>query len=169
MANSYPLDLDKLDALLRDLSSRDDTPSQCQPRVRERQTESPEDPREISKQSETEAYDNLVSDGGHPMYPIGLLESVSKDPDASYEMLKPLWRQPRYDTTSEMDHFDARAVFRRQWHRWQNFRKWQLNNRGINNEDEDDGFRAYVEKIKRNSGKWAGPKRRPKLKLIRQF
>lgn len=97
------------------------------------------------------AYNNLVNDGGRPLYTVDLLEPVSKNPDAYYEMLKPFWRQPRYGKCSELDHSNARSVFRRQWHRQQNFRKWQLDNRNI--KDEDDGFLAYVEEAKRDCQK----------------
>ncbi|QPH09514.1 hypothetical protein C2857_000320 [Epichloe festucae Fl1] len=146
-SNASPLDLDKLNALLLGVSNREDCPSQTQPRARERETESRADEREIYRQLEMKAYNNLVNDGGRPLYTADLLESVSKNPDAYYEMLKPFWRQPRYDKCSEMDHSNARSVFRRQWHRQQNFRKWQLDNRNI--KDEDDGFLAIVERVKR--------------------
>ncbi|KHN95004.1 uncharacterized protein MAM_07231 [Metarhizium album ARSEF 1941] len=149
-AHSRPLDLDKLDTLLCDVASREDSLSLDQPRTRERETQSPEDPLEVYKEREMEAYDNLVNDGGRPLYRIDLLESVSKDPDAYHEMLEPFWRQPRSSKPSEMDHFNDQDVIQRQWHRWQNFRKWQLNNRGTSNKGKEDGFLAFADKIKRN-------------------
>ncbi|KID72367.1 uncharacterized protein G6M90_00g089080 [Metarhizium brunneum] len=151
-ANSRPLDLDKLDALLRDVASREDSQSRDRPRARESETQSPdESPQETYKREEMEAYNNLVNDGGHPLYQIDLLESVSKDPDAYCEMLTPFRRPPRWGK-SEMDTFNVRDAIRRQWHRWQNFRKWQLNNRGIDYKDANDEevFSAHVEKTKRH-------------------
>ncbi|KAG8420340.1 hypothetical protein J3459_011184 [Metarhizium acridum] len=103
------------------------------------------------KRKEMEAYNNLVNDGGHPLYQINLLESVSKDPNVYFVILKPFWRPPRSDKPSEADYLRPEDVLQRQWHRWQNFRKWQLNNRGINYKDDydDEAFSAYVEDLKR--------------------
>ncbi|KAH0596989.1 hypothetical protein MHUMG1_05297 [Metarhizium humberi] len=152
-ANSRPLDLDKLDALLRDVASREDSQSRDRPRARESETQSPdESPQETYKRKEMEAYNNLVNDGGLPLYQIDLLESVSKDPDAYREMLTPFWRRPRSGKPSEMDTLGVRDAIQRQWHRWQNFRKWQLNNRGIDYKDANDEevFSAHVEDMKRD-------------------
>ncbi|EFY87022.1 hypothetical protein MAC_06920 [Metarhizium acridum CQMa 102] len=148
-AASRSLDLDNLDALLRGVCIKDNSVSGDRPQESKRRTESPDETdQEIYQREEIEAYNNLVHDGGRALYRIDLIDSVSKDPDVYRDMLAPFWRQPRYDKPSELDHSDARAVFRRQWHRWQNFRKWQLDNRKI--EDDDDGFLAFVEKAKRD-------------------
>lgn len=152
-ANSRPLDLDKLDALLRQIPSRDDSLRQGhQPRGcdSERRTQSPDfTPQEEYQQRETEAYNHLVDDGGHPLYPFDLLESVSEDPRAYEEMLRPFWRDSRDRIPSEMDYGPAERVLQRQWHRWQNFRIWQFNNRGTDNRDDHEDFLAYVERRKR--------------------
>lgn len=37
----------------------------------------------------------------------------------------------------------ASGIFQKQWQRWQDFRKWQNDNRGL--DDDDGGFPAYVE------------------------
>jgi hypothetical protein len=63
-------------------------------------------------------------------------------------MLRPFWRNRRFNST-ERDDFYPQDVFSRQWLRWQNFRKWQLDNRGIE-EVGDDGFSSFVEKMKRD-------------------
>ncbi|KAF5128416.1 hypothetical protein E5D57_009355 [Metarhizium anisopliae] len=157
-ANSHPLDLDKLDALLRDVSAGDDSLSQDRLPARERQTESPEEnDQEIYQRRETEAYNNLVHDGGRALYRIDLIDSVSKDPDAYREMLRPFWRGVRCDKLSEDDHLDPRAVFQRQWLRWENFRMWQLVNRRIEENNDEDEFLAYVERTKHKFRKvgWA--------------
>ncbi|OAA47107.1 hypothetical protein NOR_02743 [Metarhizium rileyi] len=156
---SRPLDLDKLDTLLHKVANGRDSlsPEHSPARSSERVTQSPEDPQVVYKQKELEAYHNLVNDGGRALYRVDLLESVLKDPDEYLEMLLPFWRGPRCNNLSEMDGFSIRAVTQRQWHRWQNFRKWQLNHRGIDSQDKDDDFPAYLERIIRNYNKvgWA--------------
>ncbi|KAK2593630.1 hypothetical protein QQS21_008678 [Conoideocrella luteorostrata] len=95
-ASTRPLDLDKVDVLLRDVCSKEYVSAQDRTRERERITESPDiHPQEFYRQQEMEAYNNLVNDSGCPLYPIDLVESISTDPDAYYEMLEPFRRQPR--------------------------------------------------------------------------
>ncbi|KJZ69501.1 hypothetical protein HIM_11098 [Hirsutella minnesotensis 3608] len=99
-----------------------------------------EDERADRIDSETEAYHDLANDGGRPLYPISLLEQVSRDPEGYRKMLWPFWNYPR-------DHAPSWLVFQSQLKRWQDFRKWQNDNRGL--EDDDDGFSAYVKRRKR--------------------
>ncbi|OAA44110.1 hypothetical protein NOR_03838 [Metarhizium rileyi] len=78
---------------------------------------------------ETESYDE-ENDGVRPLYPISLLYEVSRDPEGHREMLWPFWNFSR-------DHGPA----------WLDFRRWQVDNRGLT--DDDDGFSAYFERRKR--------------------
>ncbi|KJZ68715.1 hypothetical protein HIM_11893 [Hirsutella minnesotensis 3608] len=140
---SRPLDLDELDARLRNVSDRYGTSWQTrrQQYARSRITP-PIDLEARARDLETEAYHDLLKDGGRPLYPISLLDCVLTDPEEYYETLR-LWQHPRDP--------DSWRLFRRQLQRWQDFRKWQKDNRGL--DDDDDSFAAYVEWIKREDAK----------------
>lgn len=99
-----------------------------------------EDERVNLRNNETEAYSDLVNDGCPPLYPISLLEQVSRNPEEHREMLWPFWAYPRDYTASWL-------VLQRQLKRWQDFRNWQNDNRSL--KDDDDGYTAYVEMRKR--------------------
>jgi len=68
-------------------------------------------------------YDELVNAGGRPLFPITLLDEVSKDPGAYKEMLLPWQDGP------DVDPPDWTTVFRNQAHDWQEFLNWQKYNR----------------------------------------
>ncbi|KJZ79925.1 hypothetical protein HIM_00639 [Hirsutella minnesotensis 3608] len=140
--HSLPLDLDQLDARLRQLSDGDDIVPDVQGRMQGRVTPpySEEDELRDHIDDETEAYNDLVSDGGRPLYPISLVEQVSRNPEEHRPVLCPFWGYPRDTQLSWL-------VFRRQLKRWRDFRKWQIDNRGL--EDEDGGLPAFVEMMKR--------------------
>ncbi|KND91710.1 hypothetical protein TOPH_03815 [Tolypocladium ophioglossoides CBS 100239] len=142
VAHSRPLDLDQLDARLRLVSDGDDIVPQVQQRMQGRITPpySQEDELRDQIDDETEAFNDLVRDGGRPLYSISLIEQVSRNPEEHRDMLWPFWDYPRDSQVSWL-------VFRRQLKRWQAFRKWQIDNRGL--EDDDGGFPAYVEMMKR--------------------
>ncbi|KAI0007055.1 hypothetical protein F4779DRAFT_593482 [Xylariaceae sp. FL0662B] len=93
------------------------------------------------KRRETIAYNNLVSDGGHPAYPINLIEKISKNPKKYYKMLHPWQDSPNTSPP------DWTGVFWTQLQRWQMFRRWQRDNREPYNEEKE--FAAYVEEQKR--------------------
>ncbi|KAF1994221.1 hypothetical protein P154DRAFT_624896 [Amniculicola lignicola CBS 123094] len=159
--HSQPLDLDQLDARLRDVSK--DDPSQAQRRrLPNGESRSPTpffDREAVAREHETEAYNNLVKNGSRPLYLIVLLDKISQRPEEYSELLQP-WKE-RFGSTGRhwafaygfptgygpLDSDDASGdsweVFQRQWARWQNFRIWQRDNRWI--EDDDDGFPIYVE------------------------
>ena len=98
-----------------------------------------EDERRDKVDDEVGAYSDLVSDGGHPLYPISHLEQVSRHPEEHRGKLRPFWGYPR-------DHQSPWLVYQRQLKRWRDFRKWQIDNRGL--KEDDGGFPAYVEKMK---------------------
>jgi hypothetical protein len=106
------------------------------------------------RECETNAYNDLVKDGGRPLYSISLLDDVSAKPDDYQELLRP-W-QDRFEGTSKYfvwwrsydSSSDPWEVFQKQWWRWQMFRKWQRDNRDME-DDDDGGFPAYVEARKR--------------------
>ncbi|KAJ6436650.1 protein kinase [Purpureocillium lavendulum] len=140
--HSRPLDLDQLDARLRQVSDGNDIIPQVQQRIQGRITPpySQEDERRDQIDDETEAYNDLVTDGGRPIYRISLIEQVSRNPEEYREILWPFWGYSRDTQVSWL-------VFRRQLKRWQEFRKWQIDNRDL--QDEDAGFPAFVEMMKR--------------------
>lgn len=65
----------------------------------------------------------LVNEGGRPLYPISLLDEVSKDPGAYKEMLRPWLDDPDEDPP------DWSCVFEKQVFDWRDFRLWQTYNR----------------------------------------
>lgn len=42
-----------------------------------------------AKENETDAYNNLVKDGGRPLYSINLLDAVSRKPEEYSDLLRP--------------------------------------------------------------------------------
>lgn len=72
------------------------------------------------------------------MYPIDLIYDIHRQPDNYAELLRP-WQE-------SLDQVWAEDIFQRQLQRWQDFRKWQNDNR--DRKDEDDSFPAYVEREK---------------------
>ncbi|KAJ6439222.1 MFS general substrate transporter [Purpureocillium lavendulum] len=141
-AQSHPLDLDQLDARLRQVSAGDDVVPQAHRRTQGRIT--PPYPLEEQRRDrirdETDAYNDLICDGGRPVYPISLIEQVSRNPEEHHGMLRPFWSYP-------LDYQTPWLVFHRQLKRWQDFRTWQIDNRGL--DDTDGGFLAFVNTMKR--------------------
>jgi len=74
------------------------------------------------KEFETEAYNLLVNEGGRPVYPISLLEGVSRNPKNYQEMLRP-WLDILNANPPEWE------VFMKQVRSWREFRQWQKFNR----------------------------------------
>ena len=144
--HSTPLDLDQLDSRLRQVSDGDDIVPQAQRLLQGRITPPYTEEEELRDRidAETEAYNDLVSDGGRPLYPLSLIEQVCRKPEEHCNILWPFWDYPRDSQVSWL-------VFRRQLKRWQAFRNWQIDNRGL--EDDDGGFPAYVETMKRRYAK----------------
>ncbi|RSL46938.1 hypothetical protein CEP53_010125 [Fusarium sp. AF-6] len=136
--NPQPLDLDDLDARLRQAPPNGDpTASRPQPQYLE-QSKHPSpatNRRNYSKEIEIIHYNLLIKDGGRPLYPIELIDEVFEKPDEHRELIQPLQMLPEVNQP-----FD---IFREQGEMWSNFRKWQKDNRGL--EDENDTYEAYVE------------------------
>ncbi|KAI5464323.1 hypothetical protein BGZ63DRAFT_421376 [Mariannaea sp. PMI_226] len=65
---------------------------------------------------ETTYYRKLLEDGAQPVYPIVLLNAVSRDPRSHGHLLRYFQR----------DDEGFYCVFKRQWARWKEFRTWQL-------------------------------------------
>ena len=72
---------------------------------------------------ESACYAELVRDGGRPVYPIGLLDAVSKDPEPYKETLRPWLDDPDQDPP------DWSVVFRNQVYHWREFGRWRTYNR----------------------------------------
>ncbi|ATY65357.1 hypothetical protein A9K55_001234 [Cordyceps militaris] len=132
-AFSRPLDIDDLDARLRQVSPNKSFSLQPEPRTARSPT-----PLVDPTIRETEAYQELVNDGGRPLYPIDLIHNMFQHPDNYAETLRP-WQV-------NISPVSPSGIFQKQLQRWQNFRKWQNDHRG--HEDDDGGFLAYVERNK---------------------
>ncbi|KAL2758157.1 hypothetical protein ACRALDRAFT_1092157 [Sodiomyces alcalophilus JCM 7366] len=142
---SRPLDLDTLDARLRDVSDGNDTPPLGRPEIRERIPETPAWEKAKDKRKEIRAYHNLRKEDAHPLYSIDLLDQVFENPGDYREMIRPWEYRCRRECWDYYwsSRVQPRDLFRRQLARWQDFRKWQKDNRGL--EDPGDEFAAYVE------------------------
>ncbi|KAJ4230716.1 hypothetical protein NW757_013981 [Fusarium falciforme] len=147
---SRPLDLDDLDARLRQVSPSKSFSLRPEPQTINR-SRSPTPPIDRTR-LETEAYHELINDGGRPLYPIDLIQDVYRDPDNYAEMLRP-WQE--YLTS-----VSPSGIFQRQLQRWQDFHKWQNDNRG--REDNDGGFLGYVEQEKHRIKNHSLPRSRAK-------
>ncbi|KAI0099337.1 hypothetical protein GGR51DRAFT_576310 [Nemania sp. FL0031] len=77
-----------------------------------------------NKELERRGYDELVSDGGRPLYPIHLLDDVARNPGAHQEMLQAWLNHPDRDAKHP-----CWEVFGEQLYSWKCFRKWQTYNR----------------------------------------
>ncbi|RMD43977.1 hypothetical protein DV735_g1088, partial [Chaetothyriales sp. CBS 134920] len=142
-ACSRPLDLDDLDARLRQVSLN----KSFSLRPETQTTRSPTPPLDLTM-CETEDYYELVNEGGRPLYPVNLIQDIFQDPDNYAELLWP-W-QVNISPVSPL------GIFQKQLQRWQDFRKWQNDNRGL--EDNDGGFPVYVEWKKRIIQQHSRPK-----------
>ncbi|KAG5748613.1 hypothetical protein H9Q70_008726 [Fusarium xylarioides] len=149
-ACSRPLNLDDLDARLRQVSPSKSFLLRPETQAIDR-SRSPTPPIDRTR-LETEAYHELVNDGGCPLYPIDLIQDVYGDPNNYAEILRP-WQET-------LTQIRAEGIFQRQLQRWQNFRKWQNDNRG--REDDNGGFPAYVERQKRRINNHTLPSSRAK-------
>lgn len=140
LAESRPVDVDQLIARLHQLSdSRDTSPQALSGPSRHERAATEEcdwDAEDIK--FEAFAYNDLLREGGQPAYPIVLLEEISKHPEKYCDLLRP-WQE--YPDRSPPD---WEEIFGTQLKRWRDFRKWQVDNRGL----QDDG-REYLEFVER--------------------
>ncbi|KAG5742869.1 hypothetical protein H9Q72_014036 [Fusarium xylarioides] len=139
-ACSRPLDLDDLNARLSRVPADDSFSLRPEPGFIEGSESAtpPFDPEVYRTRSEIEAYHELVDEGGRPLYPVGLIQDIFRDPDSYAVTLRP-WQE-------NISPVSPSGIFQRQLQRWRDFRKWQTDNRG--RQDDDGGFPAYVERQK---------------------
>ncbi|KID85143.1 ankyrin 2,3/unc44, partial [Metarhizium majus ARSEF 297] len=149
-ACSRPLDLDALDARLRDVSDSNNLSARDRPRLRARRTATPPDFEAKSREDEIKAYHDLINDGGRPLYTIDPLQPVFWNPDEHPEIIYPWEHRDRNEIWQRywIGYIGRFELFQTQLARWQDFRKWQNDNRGIE-DDGDGGFPAYLESMKR--------------------
>ncbi|KAI0815427.1 hypothetical protein GGR55DRAFT_675044 [Xylaria sp. FL0064] len=81
----------------------------------------PPTPRQVYERS---CYDELVNNGGRPLYLIDLVDGVAEDPEAHSDMLRPWLYYPDADPPEWQ-------VFREQLVHWRDFRDWQAQARGL--------------------------------------
>ena len=131
------IDLNQVAARLDEISDKKDSliPTASQPVRYERSPTRSCSPPPL-EDVEGEYYDELVKTGGRPSYPKDVMYQVSSNPEKYREVLRPwqIWQNAR-----NLDWL----VVRIQYEKWQDFRQWQQENRGIRNDDA--GFLAYAE------------------------
>ncbi|KAH6620870.1 hypothetical protein B0J18DRAFT_430913 [Chaetomium sp. MPI-SDFR-AT-0129] len=82
-------------------------------------TRSPTPENDMVERYERECYEDLVRDGGRPMYPIELVNQLAEDPAAYPDLVRPWPLLPRMRS----------MIFEAQWHHWKFFRSWQEHTR----------------------------------------
>ncbi|KAI0976493.1 hypothetical protein F4678DRAFT_417362 [Xylaria arbuscula] len=137
VAQSRPVDLDQVNALLLKIGahsnrrwSRSPSPQPLSPSSSA--TKSPEPP----QLAQTTFYHKLVLEGGRPLYPIHLLDDISKTPEAYRDLLQPWQDRPDREEPKW-------NIFWHQWMSWKAFRQWQRNNRGPGYPHNPVEFTAY--------------------------
>ncbi|UPK90899.1 hypothetical protein LCI18_001834 [Fusarium solani-melongenae] len=112
----------------------------------------------LNKEVEIIYYQQLVDDDGRPLYPIELIDEVFKNPEEHRDLIQPLQSYPGNNQPFN--------IFLEQNERWKDFRKWQKDNRGL--EDENDTYEAHVKEAtfwaKRTRLDWARADFEDKLK-----
>ncbi|KAI9779201.1 MAG: hypothetical protein M1816_003641 [Peltula sp. TS41687] len=109
------------------------------PRSLSDRSPTPPPPPDTIKDLEITAYNELVEEGGRPLFSLDLLDQVSKNPREYHDILRP-W----LDSDSKSS--DDWRVFSRQRDRWQDFCEWQRDNRNV---FDNEGFSAFLEATKR--------------------
>ncbi|KAH8757881.1 hypothetical protein F5883DRAFT_428179, partial [Diaporthe sp. PMI_573] len=128
---SRPVDPGQLTSRLLDMSS-DASPRPPPPpfdRESSAETLAPI-PREVRERG---FYNNLIEEGGRPLYSIDLIDEVAKDPFSHWDMLRPWVDHPpdfEPDPDPDADLYVNWSVFGPQLGSWRMFRDWQKFNRG---------------------------------------
>lgn len=99
---------------------------------------------QLDLRTEIDAYNALVTDGGQPLYPLSLLEDVSKSPEKYRELLSPV--------TMQFHRPNRWTVFIYQFLRWRDFRCLQRYARGQSQDDYWESVRQESFKAKRFGG-----------------
>jgi hypothetical protein len=121
VAQSGALDLEEVnDRLLRIAGQHEPKAEPMSPyRPGKSPTRSPSPP----QRGETEFYFKLVNNGGRPMYPIELIDSVAQNPTAYRHLVRP------WSDSADSELPEWWLVFERQSHHWEQFRQWQAHAR----------------------------------------
>ncbi|KAI8683292.1 hypothetical protein NCS56_00453400 [Fusarium sp. Ph1] len=138
--SSRTLDLGALDARLRQVPPDNHTAEaqdESQATGLSRHASPATNHRAHSKEVETIYYQQLVNDGGRPLYPIELIDEVLEKPEEHRQLIQPLQSYPGNNQPFN--------IFLEQNERWKDFRKWQKDNRGL--EDENDTYEAFVKEV----------------------
>ncbi|KAI1169056.1 hypothetical protein F5B18DRAFT_666247 [Nemania serpens] len=123
-AYSRPLNLEHLDARLQQRIPASDgviSPPH-QPYTIERSRLPTIDPAIGEREDEIKAYHKLAQDGGHPVYPIDLLDTMYKNAEDCRKLLHP-WLRGEGPGVALIASCGSRpeTIFGRQWMRWQDF------------------------------------------------
>ncbi|KUI70589.1 hypothetical protein VM1G_06061 [Cytospora mali] len=124
---SIPVNLDHVTSRLLEISSGKNT-SQPLPLTQVRASSVETEPPSPVEHDEKRNYNELVINGGRPLYPIHLIDEVAKDPVAHWDMLRP-WLDYPPDFNPDPDCHLNWSVFKLQLASWLEFRRWQAHNR----------------------------------------
>lgn len=128
---SCPIDPDQLTSRLLNISSKDALPRPPHKSFDRESLGTTPSPSQLPREEEyeKESFNDLVKDGGRPLYPFELIDEVARDPYSHWDMLRP-WvdylGDPDFESNPNVDW----SVFRYQVNSWVDFRWWQKLNRG---------------------------------------
>ncbi|CAN8097993.1 unnamed protein product [Discula destructiva] len=127
---SRPVDPAQLTSRLLDISSDRTTSSRPPTPPFDREGSAETSSRIPTEELEKRDYDNLVEEGGRPLYSIDLIDEVAKDPFSRWDILRPWVDYPAdSDPDPDADSGVNWNVFGRQLWSWRMFRYWQKFNR----------------------------------------
>lgn len=86
-------------------------------------------------------YEKPINDGGRPGYPLELLDDLTENPRKHSDILSML------NLAADQWHF-----FNVQFDRWTEFRRWQRDNRGIDEEEAE--LAAYIAEVQQCYKLW---------------
>jgi hypothetical protein len=101
---NVPIDLDQVTSRLDAISSRQDTSPRFRIPSNDRASSVETLPPDPPENYERESYNELVGDGGQPLYPIDRIDEVAQDPLSHWDMLRP-WL--KYEPDFKLDPHDC--------------------------------------------------------------
>ncbi|KAM7210956.1 hypothetical protein V8F06_013670 [Rhypophila decipiens] len=88
-------------------------------------------------------YNQLVADGGRPLYSLDQLDKIASNPALHHSLLRPWASNPDAPQPDDWE------VFSKQLESWWDFRRWQRDNRNWDGFDEAAELAVYLEEHKK--------------------